>query len=59
MKLAQFSRSPVNELLLVVVRNYLAETVRDESKVFLEFRWTFVNDTSPFRLVAGFTRRIG
>jgi hypothetical protein len=29
------------------------------SKVFLEFRWTFVNDTSPFRLVAGFTRRIG
>lgn len=29
------------------------------SKVFLEFRWTFVNDTSPFRLVGGFTRRIG
>lgn len=26
---------------------------------FLEFRWTFVNNTSPFRLVGGFTRRIG
>jgi hypothetical protein len=28
-------------------------------KPFLEFRWTFVHDTSPFRLVGGFTRRIG
>jgi hypothetical protein len=27
-------------------------------KPFLEFRWTFVNNTSPFRLVGGFTRRI-
>lgn len=26
---------------------------------FVEFRWTFVNDTSPFRLVGGFTWRIG
>ncbi len=24
-------------------------------KPFLEFRWTFVNDTSPFRLAFGFT----
>ena len=24
-------------------------------KPFIEFRWTFVNDTSPFRLVFGFT----
>jgi hypothetical protein len=24
-------------------------------KPFVEFRWTFVNDTSPFRLAAGFT----
>ena len=28
-------------------------------KPFLEFRWTFVNKTSPFRLVGGFTRRFG
>lgn len=28
-------------------------------KPFLEFRWTMVNDTSPFRLVGGITRRIG
>lgn len=28
-------------------------------KPFLEFRWTFVNGTSPFRLVGGFTRRFG
>jgi len=28
-------------------------------KPFLEFRWTFVNSTSPFRLVAGVTRPIG
>lgn len=29
------------------------------NKPFLEFRWTFVNGTSPFRLVGGFTRRLG
>ena len=28
-------------------------------KPFLEFRWTFVNSTSPFRLVGGVTRPIG
>ncbi len=28
-------------------------------KPFFEFRWTFVNETSPFRLVGGFTRQIG
>jgi hypothetical protein len=28
-------------------------------KPFLEARWTFVHDTSPFRLVGGATRRIG
>jgi opacity protein-like surface antigen len=28
-------------------------------KPFLEFRWTFVHDTSPFRLVGGFTKRLG
>jgi opacity protein-like surface antigen len=28
-------------------------------KPFVEFRWTFVHDTSPFRLVGGFTHRIG
>jgi hypothetical protein len=26
----------------------------DRTKGFLEFRWTFVNDTSPFRLALGF-----
>jgi hypothetical protein len=26
---------------------------------FLEARWTFVNDTSPFRLVLGFNYRLG
>jgi hypothetical protein len=30
-----------------------------KTKPFIEFRWTFVNNTSPFRLVAGVTRRIG
>lgn len=25
---------------------------------FLEFRWTFVNDTSPFRLMLGFNRQL-
>lgn len=29
------------------------------TKPFLEFRWTFVDGTSPFRLVGGFTRRLG
>ena len=24
-------------------------------KPFLEFRWTFINDTSPFRLMLGFS----
>jgi hypothetical protein len=28
------------------------------SKGFLEFRWTFVNDTSPFRLALGFLYRL-
>jgi hypothetical protein len=27
-------------------------------KPFIEFRWTFVNDTSPFRLAAGFNYRL-
>jgi hypothetical protein len=27
----------------------------DRTKPFAEFRWTFVNDTSPFRLAVGFT----
>jgi len=29
------------------------------SKPFAEFRWTFVNDTSPFRLVLGVNQVIG
>ncbi len=29
------------------------------SKPFAEFRWTFVNNTSPFRLVVGFNRVLG
>jgi hypothetical protein len=32
---------------------------RARSKPFIEFRWTFVNDTSPFRLVIGFNRMLG
>ena len=28
-------------------------------KPFAEFRWTFVNDTSPFRLALGFNYRLG
>lgn len=28
------------------------------TKGFLEFRWTFVNDTSPFRLALGFMYRL-
>jgi hypothetical protein len=27
-------------------------------KLFAEFRWTFVNDTSPFRLVVGFNQAL-
>jgi hypothetical protein len=30
----------------------------DRSKGFLEFRWTFVNDTSPFHLALGFLYRL-
>ena len=28
------------------------------TKPFAEFRWTFVNDTSPFRLALGFNYRL-
>lgn len=31
----------------------------DQLKPFAEFRWTFVNDTSPFRLALGFNYRLG
>lgn len=31
---------------------------RDRLKPFVEFRWTFVNDTSPFRLALGFNYRV-
>jgi hypothetical protein len=37
----------------------IPSTVQTGWRPLLEFRWTFVNDTSPFRLVAGFTHRIG
>lgn len=37
----------------------IAAPAQSEWKPFVEFRWTFVNGTSPFRLVGGFTRRIG
>ena len=30
----------------------------DRTKGFLEFRWTFVDDTSPFRLALGFLYRL-
>ena len=30
----------------------------DRSKPFVEFRWTFVNDTSPFRLALGLNFRM-
>jgi hypothetical protein len=30
----------------------------DPTKGFVEFRWTFVNDTSPFRLALGFLYRL-
>jgi hypothetical protein len=32
---------------------------RARSKPFIEFRWTFVNDTSPFRIVIGINRLLG
>jgi hypothetical protein len=31
----------------------------EQMKGFLEFRWTFVNHTSPFRLALGFNYRLG
>jgi hypothetical protein len=31
---------------------------QDRVKGFVEFRWTFVNDTSPFRLALGFNYRL-
>lgn len=31
---------------------------RQRVKPFVEFRWTFVNDTSPFRLALGFNYRV-
>jgi hypothetical protein len=31
----------------------------EKLKPFAEFRWTFVNDTSPFRLALGFSYRLG
>lgn len=31
----------------------------EQIKGFVEFRWTFVNDTSPFRLALGFNYRLG
>jgi len=31
----------------------------EQLKPFAEFRWTFVNDTSPFRLALGFNYRLG
>ena len=31
----------------------------EQLKPFAEFRWTFVNDTSPFRLAIGFSYRLG
>jgi hypothetical protein len=31
----------------------------EQMKGFVEFRWTFVNDTSPFRLALGFNYRLG
>ena len=37
----------------------IPSTAQNGSRPFLEFRWTFVHDTSPFRLALGFTRQIG
>jgi hypothetical protein len=31
---------------------------QERTKGFVEFRWTFVNDTSPFRLALGFMYRL-
>ena len=31
---------------------------REQTRPFLEFRWTFVNDTNPFRLALGIMRRL-
>jgi hypothetical protein len=31
----------------------------EQLKPFVELRWTFVNDTSPFRLALGFNHRLG
>ena len=32
---------------------------QSRSRPFAEFRWTWVNDTSPFRLVVGYSYRLG
>ena len=37
----------------------IPSTAQTGWRPFLEFRWTFVNDTSPFRLALGVTHRIG
>jgi hypothetical protein len=37
----------------------IPSSVQTGWKPFVEFRWTFVHDTSPFRLVGGITHRIG
>jgi hypothetical protein len=34
------------------------QAVTTSYKPFLEFRWTFINDTSPFRLMLGFSLRL-
>ena len=36
-----------------------AADLRAAPRPFLEARWTFVNDTSPFRLVFGFNYQLG
>lgn len=35
-----------------------ATSTSSRSTPFIEFRWTFVNDTSPFRLAVGFNYRL-
>jgi hypothetical protein len=35
---------------------FVLSQAQASSKLFVEFRWTFVNRTSPFRLVAGVNR---
>ncbi len=37
----------------------IPSTTQTGWRPFLEFRWTFVHDTSPFRLALGVTHRIG